>query len=130
MENQQPDRRRAARYPTEARVTVHPSGGASVAATAANISAAGMLLRVEEPSGLRLGDQVTVEVELPEGPGTPFSAWGVGTIVRIEGRHHAIHLQAGAFDTELGPPRDCSSMPGGSPENRPPRHIANGRSRR
>lgn len=97
MAYEQPERRREPRYPVEAKVIVHRDGGGSLAAMAANISSAGMLLRVERPSDFHQGEQVTVEVELPANPGPPFSAWGAATVVRVDGSMFAVHLEAGTF---------------------------------
>jgi hypothetical protein len=71
------------RYPIQAAVTVRNSSGA-IRASAANISASGMLLRVGQPTAFRIGEEVAVEVELPDNPGKPFSAWGLARVVRIE----------------------------------------------
>jgi c-di-GMP-binding flagellar brake protein YcgR len=78
-------------------VTVHKNGGGTTSAIAADISSAGMLLRVERPSDFRVGEQVTVEVEMPDHPTVPFSAWGAATVVRIDGSMFAVQLQAGTF---------------------------------
>jgi len=99
MENERIERRRATRYPMEAKAIVHKSGGEAISATAADISAGGMLLNVERPSEFRVGERVTVDVELPDHPGMPFSAWGVAMVVRADSSRCAIQLQAGTFDS-------------------------------
>ena len=104
METEHGDRRRATRYPIEAKVMVKHSGE-SIPATAANISAAGMLLHVEQPSRFSVDDEVTVDVELPENLPEPLSTWGVARIVRIDGHHFGIHLSAGTFS-----PRDLGNL--------------------
>ena len=76
MEYEPTERRLEARYPIEARVIVHKSSGETISATAANISGGGMFLHVEQPSGLRIGDPVTVDVELPDNPDKPFAEIG------------------------------------------------------
>jgi hypothetical protein len=91
------ERRRAERYPIEAHVTVRKQSGETIPATAANISSSGMLLRLAQPFPLRLGDEVTVEVALPDHPDKPLSAWGLGTVVRLDGLSSAVHLCAGSF---------------------------------
>jgi len=78
-------------------VAVHTSSGETIRATAVNISSGGMLLHVGQPSQFCVDQEVTVEVELPDDPGKPFSGWGVAGIVRIEGSRFGIHLQAGTF---------------------------------
>jgi c-di-GMP-binding flagellar brake protein YcgR len=99
MEYERIERRRATRYPMEAKVIVYKSGGEAISATAADISAGGMLLNVERPSEFRMGEHVTVDVELPDRPGMPFSAWGAAIVVRADGCRYAIQLQAGTFDS-------------------------------
>ena len=96
MEHEPTDRRTETRYPVEAKVIVHRNGGETICATAANISGGGMLLRVDQPSGLRVGDRVTVDVELPD-PTKPFVAWGLAKVVRFTGSHFGIQLDAGTF---------------------------------
>jgi hypothetical protein len=98
VEYQETERRKETRYPVEARVTVHKRGGGTVSAIAANISSAGMLLHVEQPLDFCEGEAVTVEVELPDNPGAPFSAWGLATVARIDRSMFAVRLQAGTFD--------------------------------
>jgi c-di-GMP-binding flagellar brake protein YcgR len=104
MENERPERRSEARYPIEARVIIHRNGGEGISAMAVNISGGGMLLLVEEAAALREGDRVTIEVELADHPGMPFSAWGVGRVVRADGCGYAVQLQGGTFDSENGLP--------------------------
>ncbi|MGA2182240.1 MAG: PilZ domain-containing protein [Bryobacteraceae bacterium] len=98
MEYEHTERRKEARYPIEANVIVHKNSGANISATATDISGAGMLLHVEQPSEFSLDETVTVEAELPDIPGKPFSAWGAGRIVRIDGCRFGIQLYAGTFD--------------------------------
>jgi hypothetical protein len=107
MEQSHTERRKEERYPITAKVMVQKSNGERVPAMAANISSAGMLLRVDQPSFLRVGEEVSVEVELPDEPSQPFSVWGIARVVRIEGGDFGIHLQAGAFQTAR-PPEDKS----------------------
>jgi c-di-GMP-binding flagellar brake protein YcgR len=97
MEHEPNERRLEARYPIEAKVIVHRNSGESISATATNISGGGMLLHVEQPSGLRIGDPVTVDVELPDDPDKPFASWGIGKVVRLTGGHFGIQLKAGTF---------------------------------
>ena len=46
---------------------------------------------------LRLGDEVTVEVELPDDPDKALSVWGLAKVVRVDGPQSAIQLSAGNF---------------------------------
>jgi hypothetical protein len=110
MEYEPTERRLEARYPIEAKVIVHKSSGETISATAANISGGGMLLHVEQPSGLCIGDPVTVDVELPDGPDKPFAAWGLAGVVRLTGSYFGIQLSAGTFDPSLDPGDE--SLPG------------------
>ena len=97
MECGQGERRRAARYPIRVAVTVTNNSG-TIRANADNISTSGMLLRVEQPTAFRIGEEVSVEVELPDNPGEPFSAWGLARVVRIEDGGFGVQLLAGTFD--------------------------------
>jgi hypothetical protein len=112
MKRKRQERRREVRYPSDAKVMVHRNGGQATSATAADISTAGMLLHVGQPSEFCVGEEVTVEVELPDNPGAPFSYWGVARVVRVDGVRFAIELRAGTFDrrdqgpAEVGPVRD------------------------
>ena len=110
MEHEPTERRLEARYPIEAKVTVHKNSGETISATAANISGGGMFLHVEQPSGLRIGDPVTVDVELPDNPDKPFAAWGLGKVVRFTGSYFGIQLSAGTFDKGEDP--EAERLPG------------------
>jgi c-di-GMP-binding flagellar brake protein YcgR len=99
MEHGRDDRRSEARYSIETKVMIHKSNGESIRATGSDISGAGMLLQVEQPSNFSVDEEVTVDVELPESPGKPFSSWGVAKITRIDGCRLGVHLCAGTFDT-------------------------------
>ena len=82
MDNQHTERRRAARYPMEVNVIVRKNTGEVIPATAVNVSSAGMLLHVEQPSKLSVDEEVTVEIALADKPDQPFSAWGAARVVR------------------------------------------------
>jgi c-di-GMP-binding flagellar brake protein YcgR len=103
MEHEPTERRLEARYPIEAGVIVHKHSGETISATAANISGGGMFLHVEQPSGLSIGDPVTVDVELPDDPDRPFAAWGIAKVVRFTGSHFGIQLSAAAFGSRDDP---------------------------
>ncbi|HYW47246.1 MAG TPA: PilZ domain-containing protein [Bryobacteraceae bacterium] len=100
MLDRYPERRKEARYPIEANVMVHKSSGETIPATAVNISSAGMLLHVGQPSQFSVDEEVTVEVELPDNRGQPLSSWGAAKIVHIDGCRFGIQLDAGTFDPE------------------------------
>jgi len=96
------DRRKEIRYPVEARVLVRKKSGEIVHATAVDISSSGMRLRLMEPPQLAIGEEITVEVELPDYPDRSFSSWGVGRIAYIDadgaGIGVGIQLSGGQFD--------------------------------
>ncbi|HTS48009.1 MAG TPA: PilZ domain-containing protein [Bryobacteraceae bacterium] len=92
------ERRRATRFPIEARVNVRASSGRTFTATAVNISTSGMLLQVPQPFPLSLGEEVTVEVNLPGSSGQAVSVWGLAKVVRLDGLHSAVQLSAGSFE--------------------------------
>jgi len=97
------DRRRAPRYQIDAPVTIRRASGETVSATAVNISSSGMLLHVGEPFQFQIGEEVTVEVELPPDPEKPLSSWGLAKVVRLDGSRSAIQLSAGSFRVPGGP---------------------------
>ena len=111
MEHQPTERRLEARYPIEAKAIVRKNSGEIIRATAANISGGGMLLHVEQPSSFRIGEAVTVQVELPDDPDKPFAAWGLAKVVRFNDSYFGIQLSAGVFD----PGSDPGSDPGDEP---------------
>ena len=119
MEHESTERRIEARYPIEAKVIVHKNNGETIPATAANISGGGMWLHVEQPSGLSLGEAVTVEVELPDDPDKPFASWGLAKVIRFSGSHFGIQLSAATFAPDFGP----GNAPAGS-SGTPPAGIA------
>ncbi len=92
-----PERRHAIRYPMEAKVVVHKSQGERVTANARDISGAGMLLHLEQSAAFTLDEVVTVEIELPDHPDKPLSAWGIASVVRIVDNDVALHVCAGTF---------------------------------
>ncbi len=94
-----PERRKELRYPVEAKVLVRRANGETLQATATNISSSGMRLLCPTGScGLTPGEEVTVDVELPECPDKPFSAWGFGRVAHIDGGSAGIQLFGGQFD--------------------------------
>jgi len=97
--NKPEERRRAIRYPIEAQVKIHTTCGQCLSATAVNISSSGMLLQMLQPFPFNLGDQVTVEVDLPDHADKALSAWGLATVVRLDGLRSAVQLSGGHFRT-------------------------------
>jgi len=100
------ERRRAPRFPSSAKVVVRGHGGEAVCGTAVNISSSGILAQLDGQVSFRPGDEVTVEVALPEDPGKPFSSWGIGKVVRLDAEHAAMHLSAGSFYPLVGEAED------------------------
>ena len=92
------DRRKEVRYPVQAQVIVRTKDGAAVHATALDISSSGMRLRFAGLCPLARGEEITVEVELPEWPDKSFSAWGVGRIAYVDGNGAGIQLLGGQFE--------------------------------
>jgi hypothetical protein len=93
------ERRKETRYPVEAKVLVRKTNGETVHATAMNISSSGMRLLCPNGSGsLTPGEEVTIEVELPERTGQAFSAWGFGRVAHIDAGGAGIQLYGGHFD--------------------------------
>jgi hypothetical protein len=97
MENLPEERRRAPRYPIEARVIVSKTDGETVLANCLNVSSSGILIEVEQPSRFQIGEEVTVELDLPNDADKALSVWGVGRVVRVDAQQSAIQLDAGSF---------------------------------
>lgn len=91
------EKRRAQRYSLEARVSILKGNGEILSATGINISSSGMSLKVGPVLALSVGEQVTVEVEIPGHHDQPWSAWGLATVLRVEDLQVAIQLTAGSF---------------------------------
>ena len=111
MGHQPTERRLETRYPTEAKVIIRKNSGETIPATAANISGGGMLLHVEQPSSVRIGEAVMVQVELPDNPGKPFASWGLARVVRFDDSHFGIQLSAGVFGPGFDPGFDPGDQP-------------------
>jgi len=95
-----PERRKELRYPVQAKVRVQKANGETLHARAVDISSSGM--RLLWPDGsclLSHGEEVTVDVELPECSDKPFSAWGLGRVAHIDSLGAGIQLFGGQFDT-------------------------------
>jgi hypothetical protein len=92
------ERRREGRFPVQATVIVRKANGETVHATAVDISGSGMRVCLDQIDVLVVGEQVTVDVELPELPDKPFSAWGFGRVAYVDAAGAGIQLFAGHFD--------------------------------
>jgi PilZ domain len=97
-EKRPPERRREGRFPVKAAVIVRKASGETVRATAVDISSSGMRLCLEKGTVLVVGEQVTVDVELPELPHKPWSAWGFGRVAYVDATGAGIQLFGGQFD--------------------------------
>jgi len=104
------ERRKSPRYPIQARVVIYKRAGEPVSGAAVDIGSSGMLVHLDRPIPFYLGEDVTVEVELPPHSDKPFSPWGIGRVVRLDGERSAIQLCAGTFIphaiTQLSEPAD------------------------
>lgn len=96
------ERRKERRYPFEAKVTLRNKDGVIIRASAVDISSSGMRVRFGHDCPLALNDEITVEVELPDYPDKPFSAWGLGRVAYLSGGDAGIQLFGGQFDPEPG----------------------------
>ncbi len=97
MEQTNEERRKAPRYPIHTRVIIRRECGEPIPGVADDISTSGMLVHMDQPASFRLGEDVTVEVELPDDSDLAFSRWGIGRVVRVDREHSAIQLTAGSF---------------------------------
>jgi hypothetical protein len=98
MEPDDLGRRRERRYELAAGATVvlHTNGQAFQAKTE-NMSASGIFLRFEEPVQLAVGEEVTCDFYVTHKEDRPLPYWGIGNVVRVEGRKVAIELHAGGL---------------------------------
>lgn len=97
MESINADRRKAPRYPIHTKVMLRSEHGEPIPGVADDISTSGMLVHMDQPAPFHLGEEVTVEVELPDDSDRAFSPWGIGRVVRVDGERSAIQLAAGSF---------------------------------
>jgi PilZ domain-containing protein len=104
MESRNMERRKAQRYAIRTKVVIRREHGEPISAVATDISSSGMLVHPDPPAPFHLGEAVTVEVELPEDSDQPFSPWGIGRIVRLDGEKSAIQLSAGCFCDDADAP--------------------------
>ena len=101
MKYKGPDRRREPRFPIETAVNVkRQATGEALPAKSVNLSGEGLLLKLEQPAELNLGEDVTCEMKATDDAGNPLPSWGAGNVVRIDKGQAAIKLQAGAFEPE------------------------------
>ena len=98
MQPDQSERRREPRFPIEAGavVEVHKNGH-TARATTVDMGGFGALLQFQEPFPLAVGDRVMCEFELSHDADRPLPYWGMGHVVRVEGRRVAVDFQAGGF---------------------------------
>lgn len=66
--------------------------GEPIAASTVNVSGSGVLLALEQPSDLSVGDEVGCSIELYAGK--PPQGWGVGKVVRVDDDCVAIEFNA------------------------------------
>lgn len=78
------------------------ANGETFPATAMDISSSGMLLHVGLPCPLDLGEEVNIEVDLPDSPDKALSVWGLAKVVRLDAAHSAVQLRAGSFHGDAG----------------------------
>ena len=98
MQSEYPNSRREVRFVIEAGATVKVlKSGQILHAKTVNMSGGGVLLHFNEPVPLAVGDPVDCEFRVFHEPGSPLPYWGVGDVIRLEGRSVAIMLKAGGF---------------------------------
>jgi hypothetical protein len=91
------ERRRELRFSVGAHVLLRKSNGECYATTAVNVSASGALLDLEKPLQLSVGEEITLELDLPQGIPKSLSTWGVARIVHADGQRCGVQLVAGTF---------------------------------
>jgi hypothetical protein len=106
MELNNIERRRAERYPAEAKVVIRKENGEPISAVALDISSSGMLVHLDEPMTFHPGAEVGVEVESYPYPGKPFSPWGIATVIRVDDKRFGVQLRAGSFHQSAEEPEE------------------------
>jgi hypothetical protein len=116
MEPDRSDPRREPRFPikTGASVEVQKRGDV-INATTINISGCGVLLQLEIPTHLSVGDPVVCEFGVTHETDAPLPCWGVGDVVRVDGCRVAVDFKAGGLaplEPESHGAEGCEPAPG------------------
>jgi len=96
------EQRREPRYVLEAEALIERASGEKVPASTINVSGGGLLLLLNQPLALELGEVVTCGLRLYAGK--PLQSWGTGRVVRLSGSCVAIDFQAAAVSGSSDPP--------------------------
>ncbi|MGA2116555.1 MAG: PilZ domain-containing protein [Bryobacteraceae bacterium] len=98
MQPDDSDKRREPRIAIEGGTSVEVfKNGQIIHAATVNMSGCGVLLQLQSPQGLTLGDQVTCEFDISPDPEKPLPCWAVGAIVRLDDCRAAVDFNAGGF---------------------------------
>ena len=98
MEPDGRDKRREPRFTIKTGAAVEvQKRGEIVSATTVNISGCGALLEFEIPTHLKVGDPVVCEFDVTREANKPLPCWGVGDVVRVDGRQVAVDFKAGGL---------------------------------
>jgi len=95
-----PEHRREPRHALEAEAVIERASGEKLSAFTVNVSGGGMLLQLEQPPTLEIGERVTCELKLYSDK--PPQSWGTGRVVRLSESRVAIDFR------DFGP---CDSEP-------------------
>ena len=101
MEPSLTENRREPRFQIEVGATIElHNKGHIVKATTVNMSGCGVLLQLEIPQDLAVGDDALCDFKLSKEVGSnPLPRWGLGTVVRVDGLRVAIDFKGGGWTT-------------------------------
>lgn len=85
------NRRSEARHSLRTTAIVHRKTGTPLLGSTVNVSGSGVLLDLDQPADLILGEEVACSIQLYEGR-SPQS-WGTGKIVRVDRSRVAIEFK-------------------------------------
>jgi hypothetical protein len=110
MEENPSERRKEPRFRVDAGASFEVNkNGQILRATTLDMSGSGVLLRFDGAVQLAPGDEVTCDFKLSSDADNSLPHWGIGTVVRVDGRSVAIELKAGGL-CELEPKAEVPTV--------------------
>jgi hypothetical protein len=94
------ERRRERRYDAGAHATLSTAAGITHEGTLVNISGSGVLLRIDEPADIVVGDHVTCEIGPVHIDEEAFPDWGAGRVAWLKGDFVGVELTLATFQLD------------------------------
>jgi c-di-GMP-binding flagellar brake protein YcgR len=95
IEKDKSESRKEARLPIEVGTTIEVgNNGQLYRAATVDMSASGVLLEFDEADSMAVGDLVTCDFIVNHNDDQALPYWGIGNVVRVEGKYVAIRLNA------------------------------------